>query len=98
VKRKPTPALEPPRWTGAKHCPSCNCSPRVPCIVLLPPPPKGEAVDEDVGEGQCVPAGVFGFDVCSGCQQSREVGYRVHTRAVGRMVDKALLTLGAPTP
>ena len=60
------------RWKAlgpakAKKCPGCGCSPEFPCLVFMPPAKRGEPVPEDTSQGQCVPAGVFGWKECSAC-------------------------------
>ena len=44
-----------------RRCGDCGCVPGKPCVVALP---GGR------GEGTCVPAGVFGFEKCTGCQEA----------------------------
>lgn len=61
VTWKDVPA-EVPRTPWAPHgrrCAGCGCVPGKPCAVELP---------NDSGDGECVPAGVFGFKRCTGCQ------------------------------
>jgi len=55
------------RWPGAKKCPKCGCSPPWPCPVPLPPAEEPGSLVGDLGVGECVPAGVQGSELCSGC-------------------------------
>lgn len=57
-KDVPASLPEPTTWSGAKRCPDCGCTAANPCRLEL---------EHGRGEGQCVPAGAFGFKRCSSC-------------------------------
>jgi len=48
----------PPPPREGRRCPGCACTPDRPCLVTL---------DDECGDGQCVPAGVLGLETCSAC-------------------------------
>ena len=48
----------------AKRCPACGCKPGLPCTIVL---------RNGCGEAECVPAGVFDYELCSACEGMQEV-------------------------
>jgi hypothetical protein len=58
VTWKDVPA-EVPRAPAGHRCAACGCTPDKPCTINLP---------DGCGEGNCVPAGTYGFKRCTACQ------------------------------